>query len=412
MERDKDSLSRTKKRRILFRIVLVLVGLVAGFLCIEAGLRVAEILKVPWVFFATEGLVQYQVPDEKLGFRIEPNAPGHDAKGFRNKAVTEQADIVAIGDSQTWGINANIDEAWPQVLTVLSGHSTYNMALGFYNTVDYWALTEEALQLSPKIIIIGLYPGNDLWGAYNRVYSNDTYSWLRTSQMENRLLGDTVLSQSVDVKGEQAEYATWLEQSIFGDLGRELNKRSRALRLLWRSWRIINDSQYKADEAWALAHPDQGVVYEKDGIRSILEPGYRLPALDLDDPCVGEGLRISKEMLLLINSETKRANVQLLVLLIPTKETVYAEAVETLQGELTPTYTELVQMEKRVRSEIISLCTENDIQYVDALPSLTEAIQRGEEIYPHYINGHPLPRGYSVIASTVSKTLNRLTWLE
>jgi lysophospholipase L1-like esterase len=132
----------------------------------------------------------------------------------------------------------------------------------------------------------------------------------------------------------------------------------------------------------------------------------------LDNPCVIEGLRITKQLLLLTQSETNASGVKLLILLIPTQETVYAEVVETSHSQLTPTYTKLVQMEARVRAKIISLCKENDIQYVDALPSLAEAVQRDEEIYPHYIDGHPLPRGYFLIASAVNEALNTLGWLE
>lgn len=412
MEPDEDGSNQTKRRYVLSRILLILVGLLLGLLCVEAGLRLAEVLGADWLYIASEGLVQYQIPDQKLGLRIEPDAPGHDANGFRNEVVPDFVDIVAIGDSQTWGINARRSQAWPQTLARLSGHSTYNMGLGFYGTVEYWALTEEALQLSPKVVIIGLFPGNDLWGAYNTVYQNDTYSWLRNSQLEDELLHDAILSRTKDVVNEQEEYRSWLERSIFADLGHELNKRSRTLRVVWTSWLTLSNSQYKQAEAWAREYPDEGAVYKKGSISNVLEPGYRLPALDLDEPSVIEGLRITKQMLLLIHTETKAADVKLLLLLIPTQETVYAEAVETLHGHLTPTYTKLVQMEARLRTEIISLCKENDIRYVDVLPSLAEALQRGEEIYPSDPSGHPLPRGYFLIASTVNEALNRLSWFK
>src|SRR6266849_719985 len=67
--------------------------------------------------------------DPKLGKRIAPNAPGHDAHGFRNASVPNHADVVTLGDSQTWGQNVETNEAWPQVLGRLSGMSLYNMGM-------------------------------------------------------------------------------------------------------------------------------------------------------------------------------------------------------------------------------------------------------------------------------------------
>jgi len=380
-----------KKRYVLSRIAIVLAGLLVGLFCIEAILRASIALGTDPMYLAQEG---------------------PDANGFRNEAIPDRVDIVAIGDSQTWGINARRAQAWPQMLARLSGQSTYNMGLGGNGPVEYWVLTDKALRLSPKVVVIGLYFGNDIWDAYYTVYHHDTYPFLRNNQVDNELLRDTVLPQVIDVEGEQKEHGTWLERSIFANFGHELNLRSVAFRLLWRSWVTLSDSQYKSAEAWAQANPDEGAIYKQGGTNYILEPGYRLPALDLDNPVIVEGLRITKQMLLFIQNKTNAADANLILLLIPTQEMVYADVIETSNGYLSPTYNRLVQMETRIRTEIISLCDEKGIHYVDALPALIEALRRGEVIYPRYINGHPRAEGYSVIASTLNEALKSLGWFE
>src|SRR5210317_913473 len=76
--------------------------------------------------------VDYLLPelkdDEYLVHRISSGSGGHDEWGFRNYERPPNADIVAIGDSQTYGISASSDQSWPAHLSKISGQATYNMA--------------------------------------------------------------------------------------------------------------------------------------------------------------------------------------------------------------------------------------------------------------------------------------------
>ena len=127
---------RWAKRFILSSAGLVLAGLFVGLLVSELSLRVVELVNNPWVNTETNARRQL-VPDPKLGIRLAADTGGHDGKGFRNDTVPGRVDIVAIGDSQTWGANAIRSEAWPQTLARLSGLSVYNMALGGYGREHY-----------------------------------------------------------------------------------------------------------------------------------------------------------------------------------------------------------------------------------------------------------------------------------
>ena len=46
------------------------------------------------------------VADDFLDHRVVGHTGGHDAWGFRNRAVPSRADIVCIGDSMTYGVAA------------------------------------------------------------------------------------------------------------------------------------------------------------------------------------------------------------------------------------------------------------------------------------------------------------------
>jgi hypothetical protein len=93
------------------------------------------------------------IPDAKLGTRPTPNFPEHDARGWRSKQTAGNPEIVALGDSMTYGVRARREDAWPQQLQRMNGSRTYNMAYSGYEPIRYLILAEEALELKPKLVI-------------------------------------------------------------------------------------------------------------------------------------------------------------------------------------------------------------------------------------------------------------------
>lgn len=67
-------------------------------------------------------------------------------------------------------------------------------------------------------------------------------------------------------------------------------------------------------------------------------------------------------------------------------------------------------MASRVHEEIVSLCKQNGIEYVDPLAMLQKFIENNEQIYPWTGDSHYLPTGYLLLASEVNKSLKRLGW--
>ncbi len=294
-------------------------------------------------------LTNNTVPDHELGLLVRPHAWGHDAEGFRNADVPDRVDIVAIGDSQTWGLNAPRKESWPHVLGELMTMRVYNMGMIRFGPMEYSVLTNRALaQLSPKIIVIGLYFGNDLYNAYASIYTRDVFADRRRPDADPDWLTDTIGPAAIKIVSE----------------------------------------------------PD--AAYSGNGVDTRFTAAYRSMVVDLSQPRIAEGLRSTSEILLDIQQQVHNSGARLVVLLIPTKELVYADL---MAGQSNAAYARQIRLEEDARSRIVDLLDANGIEYVDSLPALREAVQSGIAIYPRDTDGHPMPEGYRVIANTVASYL-------
>lgn len=387
------------------RLLLVGCSIIFGLLLVEGALRLLAVAGPDQLTQDLKGLAEYTIPDPALTIKVKPNAPGHDAWGFRNAAVPDHADVVAIGDSQTWGINAQRNDAWPQTLARLSGDSVYNMALGYYGPVEYWVLVKQALKLHPKDVVIGLYFGNDIWGAYNTVYTNNTYTYLRNPSLEAAFKANNINQKYNELAQESQATLPWIQHSFITKFAAFCRRHSFVLQLIWRTWENVNHTQFKSSLAWAKANPQDGVIYENGNVKMILQPTFRLLALDQSYPSNVEGLRITEEMLSKSQQEVEAAGSHLIILFIPTQELASADAVRAVNGSLNLNYTKLVAAETTVRNDVIAYCDENGIGYADALPALRTAINNNEVVYPPYADGHPVAAGYKVIASVVNDYL-------
>ena len=397
-------LSNSPKGRIrIYRILLTIVGFLLSLMIAEGVLRLVERSQL-----GDRAIEDKLIADPVLGQKLAPFTRGHDANGFRNDSVPQHVDIVSLGDSQTWGVNAERQDAWPQQLSKISGRGVYNMALGGFGPVQYKFLVPQALQLSPKIIVVGLYLGNDIYDAYNMAYQYEAHRNLRSSAAGD-LRVDRVGDQANALWNEEKQFHATFGRSSFSGWSFWLREHLAIGRLLNRThlWPGSQDVDYEIDKRWASAHPDRGAACEWPGRETVFTTAYRLAGEDLDEPRIAEGLRISRELLAQMQTDTEANHVKLIVLLLPTKEAAYASA---QSGKLNrdATYQKLVDMEGRVRSEIMATCQSKHITCVDALPYLTSALDRGERLYSTSTESHPNVRGYLVIAAAVNENLGKL----
>ncbi|MEE8320750.1 MAG: hypothetical protein V3R68_02775, partial [Gammaproteobacteria bacterium] len=140
------------------------------------------ILKDPLV----KGRAKQLFPD--MG-EVGPN----DLLGFRNAAVPNDADIIIIGDSQTYGLNAIMQENWPHYFSenLPVGVSVYSMATGGWGAVQYFYASAKAPVFAPRMIIIAFYTGND---------SLETFSMVSGSDVWHEFIPDPLVKREDDIR--------------------------------------------------------------------------------------------------------------------------------------------------------------------------------------------------------------------
>jgi hypothetical protein len=120
------------------------------------------------------------VNDPVFGYRMSPFYPEHDRRGYRNPDPTSRTDVIAIGDSTTYGFGVPPAEAWPAQLSQLGGRKVYNAGVGGYGPCEYGLVFDEILPDRPKIVVLVIYLGNDLIDAYRSVYVDGRCQELRS----------------------------------------------------------------------------------------------------------------------------------------------------------------------------------------------------------------------------------------
>ena len=336
------------------------------------------------------------IDDPVLGHVIEPGSGGHDAWGFRNRSVPASADIVTIGDSQTYGVSATARDAWPSVLAQLSGQNVYNLALGGYGPLQYLhLLTTKAVTLNPGLVIVGFYFGNDLLDAYSMGHDNPHLAALKKSQLEP----DNAAARATSADAAETPLP-WL-----ADLRSWLAQRSVVYNMLIHS--AIGEAARSA-EAVLVETGEDAVRYDRNGIAAGFTPARRLKALNLEDPQVREGLEIALDVFARMKTFCVEHALGFLVVLIPTKEGVYAQYVKNDPDLGTmPAIQALLANERRVRARVTSFFEEHGIAHVDPLPELQQRVA-ALPLYPGNFDGHPNRNGYRIIAETVDRYLEQL----
>ena len=104
------------------------------------------------------------------------------AKLFDRKELYGLADIVVIGDSQTYGNNASLEQNWPSQMADNLGlglDKVYAMAVGGWGAVQYLDMFYNATLFRPRVIVVAMYTGNDPMDSFNMAYSYDRWRALR-----------------------------------------------------------------------------------------------------------------------------------------------------------------------------------------------------------------------------------------
>lgn len=300
--------------------------------------------------FRDQGTESFLLNDPYTGVRARPLAAVNeggakgptDLLGFRNLAVPNRADVVAIGDSQTYGINVAFEQSWPRVLAENLSVPVYSMAMGGWGAVQYTDMLRKALAFEPRVAIVAFYAGNDAMESFRLAYGVAHWAHLRP---DTSLTLDDRPSRS-----QAARHTAWRAELANGH------------DVLFTPWRRLYSIR---------PHP-------------AIDTGWAIMA------------ETARKM-----AETARgADVALIFTIIPTKELAYAARLEAEGSAVHADYAKLVEHE---RHRIAQLASELEqlAEYVDVLGPLSESVLSGTGTHPRSAQGHPNAAGYALIAETL-----------
>lgn len=399
-------------RGVAFRLAALSGSLLVCEVALIVGARLSPVLALqltaPWQR-------KVRVPDPELGWRMVPHYPGNDAWGFRNPRVPGRADILALGDSMTYGFAAPADRCWPRELERLSGRTVYNMSCGGYSPVEYRALLSRGLLLNPSLVIVALFTGNDAAEAYRAVYIEQRGQGLRLDdEVVDRIGARTAVDRPTGfVSLNDRAAPVGAPQREISGVRRWLSAHSS----LYALARAVNTTQVRgnqglaedaADHAFEMSagRPSRYVFDADPFLRTVfLDAALTQQAFDLDDARIRAGTAIIQGALLSIAGTVGAKGVSLFVVLFPTKETVYEPLMRSRQGSAPPAYFELVANERRLTAELEDFLLTKGIRFLNLTDALQSTFGRGAPPFPQSDNTHPNARGYAAAANAIALAL-------
>jgi lysophospholipase L1-like esterase len=307
-------------------------------------------------------------------FRAASHTDGY---GFRNAwPWPEKAEIVAVGDSVTFGYGVEDDQAWPALVAKALPHNRLiNLGLIGAGTQQYLRLYETfGTRLHPKVLLIGFLVRNDFWDA------NMFDRWLKSGAVGNyKVWRDFGRPNSTRLSLDQP-IGNFLTSLLWR--GHVLASKSHFYNLLMyvqrylRGWGPSKPTIFRAPDGTQL-QLDLGGFTDQTGIG---RPGDR--AFDL-----------SVQALQRLDSIARANGTKILVILQPSTEEVYLPLMGQTNLDTDPG--------RPLRVKLGEL----GIPYLDLLPEFRNRAAKGEVLF-FETDGHPNARGYALIAELVLAHLN------
>lgn len=393
-------------------VVLVTLALV------EILLQAAAAMSRPLRIFLTPGWQRSEMllPDPELAYRGNVLKPDHDVNGYRNRRALDRADVVALGDSHTYGVSVAREAAWPSVLSTRTGLGVYNMSVAGYGPAHSLVQLKRALALQPRVIVVGLYFGNDFYDSFALTKVNPRIAALVPpvlAQQSAAAESKQPLEEQLDMlyrignKARDAAESERPEPPLLRRLMSEHSKLYALLRALASHLSTTGDvpGLLRKDfdlAVGSLSPEDLQIcsVFDDGAWKTILTAPYRLRSLDVQDPRIRAGVEVTLRALEEIRDETQQSGAELLVVLLPTKEYVFATRTLDMSGHVG--FEALVRAEDDLHREVISFLSSRNITFVDPLPAL-----RGSAQQPFFedADGHPNEHGHELIANLVADAI-------
>jgi hypothetical protein len=395
------SVSRGRIRRAVVRVVAVMLGLALA----EAILQVVS--RVSPAAGAVLGPNVTWVEDPVLGWRGTPRFVEHDAAGYRNVNRPQRAPIVVLGDSMTYGTGVSPAESWPRLLEAAAGQRVYNMAFPGYCPAHSLLQFEEALSLHPRVLIVSVYTGNDFLDALGVALLNPAIASLAPDGVGASAAREAQGALVEEVSALFPVESTNVVTKTSADLWAWLSWNSRLVGLARAVKQALKPpvvpllAAADLEAAVAGLTPAQrqvSQIVDQPGWRTILSPQYRGRVLDDTDVRIREGFEVVEGALREMGRRGRDAGVRILVVVLPTKETVFWPHADQTDRELA----RLVTDEARLTGELTSFLESRGIEVIEVLDLLRDS---PSQPYFENIDSHPNALGHRLIAGAVSRRL-------
>ena len=278
-----------------------------------------------------------------------------DAWGFRNSwPWPKQADILAVGDSLTYSQMVDEDQAWTTILARGLPHShVLNLGLIGAAPQQYLRVYETfGIALAPKVLLVGLFLANDLWGA--KQFDRWWQAGVEGAFPE--------FGRQKPASGMHVWVAQQLRRLYLFALLHDLHESYRAGRL-FSGETIELPSGGRLQLVPSLLA--QMAAYEQPG-----RPQFTLVMETIEQ----------------IYALAQRNHTHCLILFFPSKEEVYLPILGEKAADLVAPFAPELEI--------------RGIPYLDLGPSFRDRAAAGEQLF-FEVDGHPNARGYALVAEVV-----------
>ena len=128
--------------------------------------------------------------------------------------------------------------------------------------------------------------------------------------------------------------------------------------------------------------------------------------VDLADARIREGLRIAQVVLFSLRDRLERADIDLLVVVIPEKATVYSPFAGTGEyAQLPESFFKLAAFDAQVSLQFAEFLEAEHIEFIDVTDPLRDKAREGTPVFPETDDHHNNAAGYRVIALALADKL-------